>query len=104
MPVGDGLTGYAGGSFTRGIRNNMELRQQANGLKIQADAMLELAETNAEAGVLPEGVIQSQYKAAQQFFDQSEAISSKISGKFNEHNYKCETCPVHVFEAYSNDV
>lgn len=80
MPVGDGLTGYAGGNIAKAVNNSIGLKK-ANGLQMQADAMLEIAESNAEAGILPEKIILDQFDKAANLHKQSVAMQAKYGGK-----------------------
>ncbi len=80
MPVGDGLAGYAGGNLAKGIQNNMKL-QQASDLKVQANAMLEVAEANAEAGMLPDWAIKQQYDMAGALDAKATAIEVQVNGE-----------------------
>ena len=80
MPVGDGLTGMAGGAVARSIQSRMQLNQAAE-FRSQGAVALEVAEANR--GKLPEGQSMQQYNTAQDLIYKAEALEARAAGKEN---------------------
>ena len=77
MPVGDGMTGMAGGAVARSVQNSIQLRQ-AGELYNRADAAIQAAE--ASAGKVPDAVSIQQYNTAADLFNKAQALEAKATG------------------------
>lgn len=78
MPVGDAMTGMAGGSIAKSVKNTIQLKK-ADQLYMQAEAALETAEANAQSVSMAESM--QQYNKAADLFKAAEAIETKVNGK-----------------------
>lgn len=77
IPVGDGMTGMAGGTVASSVQSSIQLKQ-AGELYSRADAALQAAEANA--GKVPDAVSIQQYNTAADLFNKAQALEAKATG------------------------
>ena len=79
MPVGDAMSGMAGGAIAKSVNNSMQLQQAAE-LYNRADATLQAAEANAQSMTSAQYIQQN--NLAQDLFNQARRIETRVNGKF----------------------
>ncbi|CAF1157176.1 unnamed protein product [Didymodactylos carnosus] len=77
MPVGDGMTGMAGGAIARSVQNNVQLQQAAE-LYNRADATLQAAEANVQS--MTSGEYMQQMNTAADLFKTAQNIEQAVNG------------------------
>ncbi|CAF1493853.1 unnamed protein product, partial [Didymodactylos carnosus] len=76
MPVGDGLTGYTGGSFARSARNTMKVQQAYS----KAASALEAAEASSGTSI-PEIQVLQKFDIAKDLYTKAQALDAKVNGR-----------------------
>lgn len=94
IPVGDGMTGMAGGAVARSVQSAAIQLRQAGELYSRADAALQVAEANA--GKVPDAVSIQQYNTAADLFNKAQALEAKATGTF------FNDCPIFPMSPRSN--